>query len=73
MASTARDTIATPASNTAKPIRSSEDFLIFGAPLICDEEKREILGCLETGWLGTGRKSLNSSASFAITRGRPMR
>ncbi|RLA30484.1 MAG: UDP-4-amino-4,6-dideoxy-N-acetyl-beta-L-altrosamine transaminase [Gammaproteobacteria bacterium] len=39
-----------------KPIRSSEDFLVFGAPLIGDEEKREVLACLDSGWLGTGPK-----------------
>jgi dTDP-4-amino-4,6-dideoxygalactose transaminase len=38
------------------PTRTRENFLVFGSPLICDEEKREILDCLETGWLGTGPK-----------------
>src|SRR5713101_4772550 len=71
MASTERDTIATPASNTGKPIRSSEDFLIFGAPLICDEEKREILGCLETGWLGTGPKVAQLEREFRDYKGAP--
>ena len=39
-----------------RPVRSREDFLVFGAPLIGEEEKREVLACLDSGWLGTGPK-----------------
>ena len=46
--------VAMPMSKVAEPIRRSEDFLVFGSPLIGDDEKREILDSLETGWLGTG-------------------
>src|SRR6267154_1862307 len=67
MASTARD----PASNTAKPVRSSEDFLIFGAPLICDEEENEILSSLRTGWLGTGPKVAQLEREFRDYKGAP--
>ena len=33
-----------------------EDFLVFGAPLIGDEEINEVVDCLKSGWLGTGPK-----------------
>ncbi len=40
----------------APPVRPAGDFLIFGSPLIGEEEKDEVLSCLATGWLGTGPK-----------------
>jgi dTDP-4-amino-4,6-dideoxygalactose transaminase len=51
-------------SRVAEPIRRSEDFLVFGSPLIGDDEKREILDCLETGWLGTGPKVARLEREF---------
>jgi dTDP-4-amino-4,6-dideoxygalactose transaminase len=69
MASTGRDAIASPISSPTEPIRSSKDFLIFGAPLICDEEKREVLNCLETGWLGTGPKVAQLEREFRDYKG----
>src|SRR5712691_2400519 len=71
MASTESDAIGSPASNPAEPIRSSKDFLIFGAPLIGDEEKREVLDCLETGWLGTGPKVAQLEREFRDYKGAP--
>ncbi len=53
-----------PGSKTAKPTRSSEDFLVFGSPLICADEKQEVLDCLETGWLGTGPKVAQLEREF---------
>src|SRR6266849_9198704 len=53
-----------PMSRVAEPIRRSEDFLVFGSPLIGDEEKREILDSLETGWLGTGPKVARLEREF---------
>ena len=47
-----------------RPIRSQEDFLIFGSPLIGKEEMREVLHCLETGWLGTGPKVARFECEF---------
>ncbi len=46
------------------PIRSAEDFLVFGSPLIGEEEKSEVLDCLETGWLGTGPKVFRFEREF---------
>ncbi len=37
-----------------KPIRSKENFLVFGAPLIGDAEIEEVVNTLKSGWLGTG-------------------
>jgi len=50
-------------SRAAKPTRRDE-FLVFGSPLICDDEKREVLDCLETGWLGTGPKVARLEREF---------
>jgi len=41
-----------------------EEFLVFGSPLICEPEKKEILDCLETGWLGTGPKVARLERDF---------
>src|SRR5215813_10946721 len=67
----AENAILSPASNSAKPIRSADEFLIFGAPLIGDEEKREVLNCLETGWLGTGPKVAQLEREFREYKGTP--
>ena len=51
-------------TNTARPVRSPDKFLVFGSPLIGEEEKREVLDCLETGWLGTGPKVARFEQDF---------
>jgi len=51
-------------SKVPEPIRRSDEFLVFGSPLIGDDEKREILDCLETGWLGTGPKVARLEREF---------
>ena len=71
MVSTAIREVALPASDPIKPVRSSEEFLIFGAPLICDEEEREILGSLRSGWLGTGPKVAQLEREFRDYKGAP--
>jgi dTDP-4-amino-4,6-dideoxygalactose transaminase len=38
------------------PGRIREDFLIFGSPLIGDEEIAEVVDSLRSGWVGTGPK-----------------
>jgi len=52
------------ASKVPGPNRRSEEFLVFGSPLIGDDEKQEILDCLETGWLGTGPKVARLEREF---------
>jgi dTDP-4-amino-4,6-dideoxygalactose transaminase len=71
MASAERNAILSPASNSTPPVRSADEFLIFGAPLIGDEEKREVLNCLETGWLGTGPKVAQLEREFREYKGAP--
>jgi dTDP-4-amino-4,6-dideoxygalactose transaminase len=51
-------------TNTARPVRSPDKFLVFGSPLIGEEEKKEVLDCLETGWLGTGPKVARFEQDF---------
>ncbi len=46
-----------------------DDFLVFGAPLIGDEEIREVVSSLESGWLGTGPKVARFEADFAAYKG----
>jgi dTDP-4-amino-4,6-dideoxygalactose transaminase len=70
MVSRAR-TAAPPASDPVKPVRPSEEFLIFGAPLICDEEENEILSSLRSGWLGTGPKVAQLEREFRDYKGAP--
>ncbi|MEO8626546.1 MAG: DegT/DnrJ/EryC1/StrS family aminotransferase [Betaproteobacteria bacterium] len=41
---------------SASPIRSKEQFLVFGAPAIEDAEIQEVVATMQTGWLGTGPK-----------------
>jgi dTDP-4-amino-4,6-dideoxygalactose transaminase len=52
------------ASSKSNPTRGRDDFLVFGSPLIFDDEKREVLYCLETDWLGTGPKVARFEREF---------
>jgi dTDP-4-amino-4,6-dideoxygalactose transaminase len=71
MISTARSAVTPPISDPVKTVRPSEEFLIFGAPLICDEEEHEILSSLRTGWLGTGPKVAQLERDFREYKGAP--
>ncbi len=53
------------------PIRGADEFLIFGAPLIGDEERREVMDCLASGWLGTGPKVARFERAFSERQGSP--
>ncbi|OQW92455.1 MAG: UDP-4-amino-4,6-dideoxy-N-acetyl-beta-L-altrosamine transaminase [Thiotrichaceae bacterium IS1] len=48
----------------AKPIRSKENFLVFGSPLIEDDEINEVVASLKSGWLGTGPKVAQFERDF---------
>lgn len=50
-----------------KPVR--EKFLVFGAPAIGDEEIREVVASLTSGWLGTGPKVARFESEFAAYKG----
>jgi dTDP-4-amino-4,6-dideoxygalactose transaminase len=41
---------------TDSPIRPKGNFLVFGSPVIEDEEILEVVSCMKSGWLGTGPK-----------------
>ena len=46
-----------------KPVRDT--FLVFGKPYIGEEEEREVLDTLRSGWIGTGPKALRFEQMFA--------
>jgi dTDP-4-amino-4,6-dideoxygalactose transaminase len=45
-------------------------YLTFGAPHIGDEERQELLACLDSGWLGTGPRVARLEAEFGRYVGR---
>jgi dTDP-4-amino-4,6-dideoxygalactose transaminase len=51
------------------PIRNKENFLIFGSPLIEDEEIDEVIACLKSAWIGTGPRVAQFEADFASYKG----
>lgn len=71
MVSTTASATVSPGADLVAPVRSSEEFLIFGAPLIGDEEEREILSSLRSGWLGTGPKVAQLEREFRDYKGAP--
>jgi dTDP-4-amino-4,6-dideoxygalactose transaminase len=56
------------AARTA-PVRSSSQFLVFGAPAIEEAEIREVVASLKTGWLGTGPKVASFEEEFRAYKG----
>lgn len=52
-----------PAVEGGQPVRSQ--FLVFGAPLIGEEEIQEVVDTLRSGWIGFGPKSLRFEEEFA--------
>lgn len=42
-----------------------EEFIVFGSPLIGDEEVAEVVACMESSWLGTGPRVARFEADFA--------
>jgi dTDP-4-amino-4,6-dideoxygalactose transaminase len=47
------------------PVRSRESFLVFGAPLIGEEEVAEVVACLRSRWIGTGPRTAQFEKEFA--------
>lgn len=54
-----------PAIEGGTPVRSKEDFLVFGSPLIGEAEIREVVECLRSGWIGTGPRVNQFERDFA--------
>jgi len=44
-------------------------FLVFGAPLIEEEDIDEVIACLRSGWIGTGPRVAQFEADFASYKG----
>ena len=53
----------------ATPVR--EEFLVFGAPLLEEDEIQEVVATLRSGWLGTGPKVARFEAMFREYTGAP--
>jgi len=53
-----------------KPVRSKERFLVFGAPLIEEEDIQEVVECLKSGWIGTGPRAHRFESDFAAFKGK---
>lgn len=43
-------------NKTMNPIRPKDQFLVFGAPVIEENEIQEVVSSMKSGWLGTGPK-----------------
>lgn len=42
-----------------------QDFLVFGSPLIEEQEIEEVIACLRSAWIGTGPRVANFESDFA--------
>lgn len=42
-----------------------EEFIVFGSPLIGEQEVAEVVACMESSWLGTGPRVARFEADFA--------
>jgi dTDP-4-amino-4,6-dideoxygalactose transaminase len=49
----------------------SNDFIVFGAPKIEQDEIDEVVRCLESGWIGTGPRVARFEKEFARYKGHP--
>ncbi len=47
-----------------QPVRSKEDFLVFGSPAIEEDEIQEVVHSMKSGWLGTGPKVARFEEDF---------
>jgi dTDP-4-amino-4,6-dideoxygalactose transaminase len=50
-------------------VRSKDNFLVFGAPVIGDDEIQEVVASMKSGWLGTGPKVARFEVDFAKYKG----
>ena len=46
------------------PIRSAEEFLVFGAPEVHDDDIAEVVATLKSGWWGTGPRAARFEDAF---------
>lgn len=52
-----------------RPVRSKEDFLVFGMPVIEESEIDEVVNCFRRRWIGTGPKVQEFEKDFAAYNG----
>ncbi|MFH1069953.1 MAG: DegT/DnrJ/EryC1/StrS family aminotransferase [Candidatus Glassbacteria bacterium] len=50
-------------------MRKKKDFIVFGSPLVGEEEIKEVVDCLRSGWLGTGPKVARFESNFEVYKG----
>jgi dTDP-4-amino-4,6-dideoxygalactose transaminase len=58
-------------SHSFSPTHDKNDFLVFGAPDIGEDEISEVTASLRSGWLGTGPKVAKFERDFAKYKGYP--
>ncbi|MGA3209011.1 MAG: DegT/DnrJ/EryC1/StrS family aminotransferase [Syntrophales bacterium] len=51
------------------PARAKDNFLVFGSPIIEDDEIREVVASMKSGWLGTGPKVARFEEDFRKYKG----
>jgi len=51
------------------PVRTQENFLVFGAPAIGEDEINEVVASMKSGWLGTGPKVARFEEDFRKYQG----
>ena len=53
------------------PVRSKENFLVFGSPALEQAEIDEVVACLTSRWIGTGPRTARFERDFAAYKGVP--
>lgn len=53
------------------PVRSKENFLVFGSPALEQAEIDEVVACLKSRWIGTGPRTAQFERDFAAYKGVP--
>ena len=48
-----------------KPVRSKDNLLVFGAPLVEEDEIEEVVQCMRSRWIGTGPRAHQFESDFA--------
>ncbi len=48
------------------PVRTKDRFLVFGSPVMEDEEIEEVVACMKSGWVGTGPKVAQFEEDFRL-------
>ncbi len=60
-----------PAIAGGTPVRSRENRIIFGAPLIGEVEAQSVAACIRSGWIGMGERVGRFEQEFAAYKQAP--